>query len=61
MTKPEITNWQQLKRHVLGLQESLILWALAERNGNKDAASRMIGMHRRQFQRIYKRWKDAQG
>lgn len=56
-----ITNYQQLKRHVIDLQEGLILWALEQTDGNKDAAARLIGMHRRQFQRLYKRWQEAQG
>lgn len=56
-----ITTYQQLKRHVIDLQEGLILWALEQTNGNKDQAARLIGMHRRQFQRLYKRWQEAQG
>lgn len=55
-----ITTYQQLKRHVIDLQEGLILWALEQTDGNKDAAARLIGMHRRQFQRLYKRWQEAQ-
>lgn len=58
--RPAITNYQQLKRHVIDLQEGLILWALEQTNGNKDQAARLIGMHRRQFQRLYKRWQEAQ-
>lgn len=57
----QITNWQQLKRHYIDLQEGLVLWALEQTGGNKDQAARLVGMHRRQFQRIYNRWKDAQG
>lgn len=56
-----ITTYQQLKRHVIDLQEGLILWALEQTNGNKDQAARLIGMHRSQFQRLYNRWKEAQG
>jgi len=56
----DIRDYQTLKRRIIEMQEELVLWAYEQTGHNKDQAARMIGMHRRQFQRIFKRHKEAQ-
>lgn len=56
----QITDYRTLKRRVIEMQEDLVLWAYEQAGQNKDKAARSIGMSRRQFQRIFTRWKEAQ-
>jgi len=55
-----ITNYQTLKRQVVEMQEELVLRAYEQAGQNKTAAAIAIGMSRRQFQRIFTRWEEAQ-
>jgi ActR/RegA family two-component response regulator len=56
----QITTWRELRLEYVAMQERLVLWAYEQTGGNKDRAARLIGMHRRQFQRIFNRHKEAQ-
>lgn len=55
-----LPDYHALKLHILDVQEQLVLHALEQTDGNKTQAAILIKMHRRQFQRIYNRWKGVQ-